>query len=461
MKNVLFLLVVFFFVSKTNAQQFILLDSVPKLITDTQSINEHCTLSFYDFNMPPDSLPLFYEKKNSPSDTASIWCKNINSLSPEKLFLQSGNGVIFRNPVAVTDNILWCVSNFQGQFDIYGFRYDNNFNITDTLRITNDTNIETSIYINSYYSSIYWIQKHDSLLLYNNISIDQNDSIYLGPNDTLTNHCVEIYPNDLLLYSKLENDSVHLFLNSDIVDTSGNVTNVNATINMTTDNFLWQRNDSVFSYDCCYNNYILINQNAPYIPYRPSIFDQYLWVKFEGLPLLAYTVKDSTNVLAISYNSGNNTNGNNTYNYFFNYNAPSGEAFSYLFPSNYEIQEIKMFPELSNGMLYIVIRVSVNNYERLYCLKASTSVGINAEEQPDNQISIYPNPSNDNFTVSLPENPQGAYLTIANATGQIIKIIPLDKGQNTYQFTEKLPAGIYFVKVATNKGTVVKKFVKQ
>ena len=75
MKTIISLFLVLFATQFSMSQQYILLDSVPELITDTQSINEHCTLSFYDFDIPPDSLPLFYEKKSSPSDTASIWCK--------------------------------------------------------------------------------------------------------------------------------------------------------------------------------------------------------------------------------------------------------------------------------------------------------------------------------------------------------------------------------------------------
>lgn len=76
-----------------------------------------------------------------------------------------------------------------------------------------------------------------------------------------------------------------------------------------------------------------------------------------------------------------------------------------------------------------------------------------------NDFKLSPNPSSGNFIVEIPENTQGVSLTIANATGQIIKVIPLKKGQTTYQFAEKLPSGVYFVGIDSKKRTVVKKLI--
>ncbi len=517
------IIITFFFVffsCQIITAQYILLDSIPTLITDTQSINSSYIIPFYDFNMLPDSLPIFYEKKFSSTDTASIWCRNINSISPEKLFLQSGNGIIFRHPVADRVNILWCESNFQGQFDIYGFEYDNNFNITDTLRLTNDTIEETSIAIQQQSVYVmYWIQKNDSLLISQHFDIQLNtghDSINIGTKDTIDNHCLTVYANTNtdFLYTKSENDSIHLFLDEDAIDTTGNIIGLYVSKNMTLDNFLWEKNDSILSYGIPYNYVlILVNYNTFYLPYKPSVFDQYLFSKFlGGTPLLAYTIKDSTNIFAFSYDAGSifGSYGHGYY-YFYNYDAPAGEAFSYFFPSNYDIQEIKIFPEISNGMLYIVIRVLVNNYERLYCFKSSPTVGFNTITQ-DNWISIFPNPATDNLTISIipPEVGQansGLQITgvsIYNIMGkeQAVTIsgnqpnkqnIPAKAGISSHAVIARsgsneaisshealnqqiasplvrndeirvsistLPAGLYFVKVVTNQGTVVKKFVK-
>ena len=92
------------------------------------------------------------------------------------------------------------------------------------------------------------------------------------------------------------------------------------------------------------------------------------------------------------------------------------------------------------------------------CFYTYTSIQ-NLYKDNNSSILISPNPSFFGFTVTFPENTESTQLTISSITGQIIKIISLNKGQNTYQFTEKLPAGIYFVGVDSDKGTVVKKLV--
>jgi len=83
----------------------------------------------------------------------------------------------------------------------------------------------------------------------------------------------------------------------------------------------------------------------------------------------------------------------------------------------------------------------------------------NQLQKSKDEFSLYPNPSTGNFIIEFPENTQNGYLTIANARWQIIKVIPIDKGQTTYQFTEKLPSGVYFIGVDCEQGTAVKKLI--
>jgi hypothetical protein len=81
--------------------------------------------------------------------------------------------------------------------------------------------------------------------------------------------------------------------------------------------------------------------------------------------------------------------------------------------------------------------------------------GINSYELSD-QIKIYPNPVADKLTI---ESPQRATIEIFNMEGQVIKIIA--SNNKAIINVSTLPNGLYFVKVKTEKGIFIKKFVKE
>jgi len=77
----------------------------------------------------------------------------------------------------------------------------------------------------------------------------------------------------------------------------------------------------------------------------------------------------------------------------------------------------------------------------------------------DDKISIYPNPINDKFNIEIDNQKESCNLQIFNTIGQVIlnkKII------NTIEQIDLSgqAAGVYFVKVQTEKNTVVKKIIK-
>ncbi len=78
-------------------------------------------------------------------------------------------------------------------------------------------------------------------------------------------------------------------------------------------------------------------------------------------------------------------------------------------------------------------------------------------------IKLYPNPANSNLSIEITNDQlQITSLTILNITGQQVKSIKTKGQSKNYNVSvENFPAGIYFLKVQTNDGTVVKKFVKQ
>jgi len=84
---------------------------------------------------------------------------------------------------------------------------------------------------------------------------------------------------------------------------------------------------------------------------------------------------------------------------------------------------------------------------------STAEAGISAE------IGLYPNPVTDNIMLDLGEH-QADAASVYNATGQLVNTINVN-GRYVTGETKDLTAGIYFVKIQTNKGLAIKRFVKQ
>ena len=70
-------------------------------------------------------------------------------------------------------------------------------------------------------------------------------------------------------------------------------------------------------------------------------------------------------------------------------------------------------------------------------------------------LTVYPNPSNGNFTVDLPETTQ---LSVYNTLGELIVTENLPKGKQALNLNNK-PAGVYFLKTNSNGQQQVVKLV--
>lgn len=82
--------------------------------------------------------------------------------------------------------------------------------------------------------------------------------------------------------------------------------------------------------------------------------------------------------------------------------------------------------------------------------------GITANPDKKQQIIIYPDPATDNITIVIPEK---ATIEILNIEGQLIKRMNTNENQTTIDISN-FAKGIYFVKLKTDKGIAVKKFLK-
>jgi hypothetical protein len=79
------------------------------------------------------------------------------------------------------------------------------------------------------------------------------------------------------------------------------------------------------------------------------------------------------------------------------------------------------------------------------------------ETQNTYSIKIFPNPSSTKFTISVSQKSE---IEILNIEGQIIKSITADENTATIDVSG-FAKGMYFVKVKTEKGIAVKKFIKE
>ena len=72
-------------------------------------------------------------------------------------------------------------------------------------------------------------------------------------------------------------------------------------------------------------------------------------------------------------------------------------------------------------------------------------------------IAIYPNPTTNNITIEIPLQ---AVIEIYNMHMQLIKTIVADSNKTNIEVSN-LTSGLYLIKVKTDKGVAVKKFVKE
>ncbi len=95
------------------------------------------------------------------------------------------------------------------------------------------------------------------------------------------------------------------------------------------------------------------------------------------------------------------------------------------------------------------------------------NVGINENTLNENNLTLFPNPSNGSFNVNfyLPHS-ENLKLTITNILGNLVKNIDqkaFHEGENTIEInftTNELNNGMYFFNITSNTGTLVKKFTK-
>ncbi|MGQ0828123.1 MAG: T9SS type A sorting domain-containing protein [Bacteroidota bacterium] len=89
----------------------------------------------------------------------------------------------------------------------------------------------------------------------------------------------------------------------------------------------------------------------------------------------------------------------------------------------------------------------------------NSPVGIN-EMQSNTEISIYPNPNNGNFQLTVPtQNSENATIKIFNVFGERVFIEQLEKSANNNILLSDLSNGIYFVNILSDNKSYTQKLI--
>lgn len=133
---------------------------------------------------------------------------------------------------------------------------------------------------------------------------------------------------------------------------------------------------------------------------------------------------------------------------------------------------------IKNAIGLILLLLSINNvfaddidilYDRYWDLSVNNpskesieaSLTLLNSDDVNSEINVYPNPTNQNITVSFGIDKPNA-IEMYNAMGQSIYSKQLNKTAPTYESIDisRLQPGVYFLKVYTNNGAVLNKIIK-
>lgn len=218
--------------------------------------------------------------------------------------------------------------------------------------------------------------------------------------------------------------------------------------------FVYENNDTVFYYNNSFNDfkpiYIFnISVNDTIELYVPDTTYSYGDTTFQLIVDSIEMVTIDSELLKKIY-----THGLNSY-YFNNHGSAYIEklgGLDWFFPRNLLISE-------SDGPLRCYSDSSIFvNFSAVECDYRLISKIDNINELAFN---IYPNPASSKLTLAITNNQLRINnIEILDITGQKVQSIKLKGQSNRYTINvENLPTGIYFVKVQTERGTVVKKLI--
>ncbi len=108
--------------------------SEPVRLTDSASYNTNpviaVTPEYYE-----DNLLMFYEKQFTPESPKQIWMRKISEPMGEETAILANDAVVYRNPQIIGFSYLVFESNLNGNFDLFGIKFDEYGNFESTISI--------------------------------------------------------------------------------------------------------------------------------------------------------------------------------------------------------------------------------------------------------------------------------------------------------------------------------------
>jgi hypothetical protein len=174
-------------------------------------------------------------------------------------------------------------------------------------------------------------------------------------------------------------------------------------------------------------------------------FQNGIWV-YDTRQTMIYDVRgDHTDYLAETFVNGT-WRMDWTNKYIYTYNS-----------HNDLLQKVYQSPDINSGPIRDQTKDVYSNFQYF-----TRTLGTPEARQAGLALTLYPNPAQDLLHIDLAGNTQRLQkVTISDLTGKTVLSQTFEAEDRKQVQVEQLPAGIYLLNLETDKGTVVKKFVKQ
>jgi len=487
MKKLYFLL--FLFIAAGNAftqtvADTLVRDSVPILLTDTNSYNTHARMIIYSGNSSQyeDSTTaylLFYDKQPDTVSYSSIWYRNLRTMVPETVFLPSNDSVQVCNPQATSNGAIFYEEQHDTLVTVKGLLIDPlTMDKLDTVTVFT-LPAPVKMVANAYF--VLWLK--DSVLYRQSFSLSSN-TISLGTIDTLTTHATDVCVADYIsnpnayfygdyAFTSYNNNTFYLQkednFSGEIID-SGIISDIH--FNFT--QFLFYKKDNAVCLEIFYNNIItVLYGNDTLIPEYAVVDQGTMGVKTYGtLRRTAFVPDTFPNVFNYYATDNNVVYASDTFVYPDN---SWEDMYAYPFPAGDTVKNIIMhrgfifFHDYSEETwdLKIIFEVKHNNSNALYLVCSTVSdIGGYVPLQKDNSfgLTVSPNPVENGINITFQTGATAPVsLTMNDITGRQIDAVTLNPvtGKNHYRWqTADLPHGIYLLTLMQDGKTQTVKFVK-